>query len=138
MKECDAVSFDGALDLTEVMAVQRLLADYARHADDREVDAWTALFATDGVLVVFGKELSGQERLTRFLLRSPNGVHIQSVPHLSRGAHGTFVVRSSFLFANGETRDVMAGWYLDTMITAKTGEMLFARREIDLRVGPQN
>jgi hypothetical protein len=123
------------LEVPEVFAAHQLLADYARYADDGQAEAWAALFGEDGVLAAFGREFTGQERLTRFALRSPRGVHVLSSPHLSSGENGVVIAHSSFLFVNEETAAVMAGWYLDHMIPSELGQFRFARRSIDLRVG---
>ncbi len=123
------------LGAAEVFAAHQLLADYARYADDGQAEAWAALFGDDGVLAAFGREFTGQERLTRFALRSPRGVHIVSSPHLSRGEGGVVTAHSSFLFVNGETAAVMAGWYVDQMVPREDGQFRFVRRGIDLRVG---
>jgi 3-phenylpropionate/cinnamic acid dioxygenase small subunit len=120
---------------SEVFAAHQLLANYARYADEGQADAWAALFGDDGVLAAFGREFTGQERLTRFALRSPRGVHIVSSPHLSRGDDDVVMAHSSFLFVNGETAAVMAGWYRDQMVPGDDGQFLFVRRGIDLRVG---
>jgi SnoaL-like domain len=123
------------LAAAEVFAAHQLLAQYARHADDGRAEEWAALFGDDGVLAAFGREFTGRERLKRFALRSPKGVHIMSSPHLSDGGDGVVVAYSSFLFVNSETAAVMAGWYLDQMIPGEDGQFRFARRGIDLRVG---
>lgn len=120
---------------SEMFAAHQLLADYGRYADDGQSEAWAALFGDDGVLAAFGREFTGQERLTRFAQRSPRGVHITSSPHLSIGEDGVVTAHSSFLFVHGETAALMAGWYLDRMVPADNGRFRFARRGIDLRVG---
>jgi SnoaL-like domain len=127
---------DTQLDRTQRAAAERLLLDYSRFSDDSDYDGWSSLFGENGVLAVFGKDLSGAERLRRFAERAPVGVHIQGLAVFTRQPDGSVRAESSFVFVNAATRQVMAGWYHDTLVAAGDGYR-FARRQIDLRVAPE-
>jgi SnoaL-like domain len=123
-----------ALDLqSDLPAVWKLLGDYGRLIDGREPEAWSRLFAQDGILAVGDREIRGQSELAAFASASPIGIHLQAVPSIEQEPDGTIRVASNFLFANAATGGIVAGMYQDEIVITG-GRPVFARRDIDTRV----
>ncbi len=120
------------------MAVQELLARYARLIDDRRLDDCAALFSDEAVLVVNGQKHEGRSAIRTWMAeigRNPGGRHltmntvldeaspdrasgVSDLAHLRRGPAGRWELSA-------------VGRYIDDM-AAINDTWVFTRRQIDI------
>jgi hypothetical protein len=112
--------------------VLNLLGDYGRLIDGREAEAWSRIFAEDGVLAIGKHEVQGRAALAEFAAKSLAGIHIQSVPTVELLADGTVDARSNFVF-HGPGGTVSCGMYHD-VIVPDGDRFVFHRRDINIMV----
>jgi uncharacterized protein (TIGR02246 family) len=111
---------DGGTDLkAEQEAIRELLVEYALSLDADDVKGCVELFTEDGDFVVYGKTLTGRDKIGRMFTRAPNGLHLIGATHIEvQGS--TAAVRSQVLFVDAATHDMRPALYDDAL--TKTGD----------------
>ena len=139
-----------ALTFAERTAVERLLSDFAWHADRGEGELLAQLFLPDGMLVVGGQELAGRERIADDCHRRNSGSarktrHVWSNLRIIRrpGAHDleTTAIQLTIEQTDSAAQEaqVRVNDLFDTLRQDGHGTWRFARRiisrEMALRLG---
>jgi uncharacterized protein (TIGR02246 family) len=114
---------DHGNDQTEI---RDLLATYALTLDVDDVDRCLSLFTDDAEFVVFGKTLSGHDRIRKMLTRAPRGMHLTGATFAEINGHAASV-RSQVLFVDSSTHELRPALYDDYVIKA-AGRWRFQRR----------
>jgi uncharacterized protein (TIGR02246 family) len=101
--------------MTDHDAIRDLLATYAMTLDVDDIDGCLALFTDDAEFVVFGKTLSGHDRIRKMLTRAPRGMHLGGALLVDvDGQQAT--VRSQVLFVDSSTHELRPALYDDALI----------------------
>lgn len=117
-----------AADLMEVL---RLHAAYAHALDHRDGPGFAALFSPEGTLVVPGlADITGADALAQFCVGAPHGVHLVGLPHVDACSRA----HAPFTFTAPENGRLVSGYYTDDLVVGEGGRLLFARRDVDIRV----
>jgi len=114
-------------------AIRELLAEYALALDADDVDGCVQLFTEDGEFVVYGKTLTGRDKIGRMFTRAPSGLHLIGATHIDvRGS--VAAVRSQVLFVDASTHEMRPALY-DDELTKTTGRWQFRRRRCQFITG---
>jgi hypothetical protein len=115
-----------------------LLGEYCNRLDHQRWEDWADLFVDDGRMELFdGNGLStiaGRDRLIRFAVRSPRGVHVSGMPALTE-VSGALRSVSSWTFANLATGEQLVGYYHDELVDTPAG-LRFLVRRVEMMNGP--
>jgi len=105
----------------DVAAISALLAKYALHVDQRDPDAFAALFTPDARLEIEGRDpLTTDEQRRALASGERTGVHLPGTPAIEvRGRTAT--AQQSFLFWNATTGTPRGGWYDDELVLTRDG-----------------
>lgn len=107
-------------------AIRDLLAAYALALDADDIDGCLALFTDDAEFALFGKTLSGQDRIRKMLTRAPHGLHLTGATLVD--IHGDVAaVRSQMLFVDSSTHELRPALY-DDEVTKADERWRFRRR----------
>lgn len=112
--------------MTPQAAIRELLAAYALTLDADDIDGCLALFTNDAEFVVFGKTLSGPDRIRKMLTRAPRGMHLTGAT-LVDVDDLTATVRSQVLFVDSTTHQLRPALYDDEVVNLD-GRWRFRRR----------
>lgn len=112
--------------MTPQAAIRELLAAYALTLDADDIDGCLALFTNDAEFVVFGKTLSGPNRIRKMLTRAPRGMHLTGAT-LVDVDDLTATVRSQVLFVDSTTHQLRPALYDDEVVNLD-GRWRFRRR----------
>ena len=112
--------------MTPQAAIRELLAAYALTLDADDIDGCLALFTNDAEFVVFGKTLSGPDRIRKMLTRAPRGMHLTGATLVDVDDH-TATVRSQVLFIDSTTHQLRPALYDDEVVNLD-GRWRFRRR----------
>ena len=124
---------------SDVLAIQRLLSNFAWHADLGEADLLASLFTEDGVLHVGGKDLCGRREIAddsrrRFLTVGRKTRHVWSnlrVDSEEEGsAHATAVQLTYEQTGAGEKTEIRVNDMADVLKKGTDGKWRFARRTV--------
>ena len=109
------------------IAVGELLAKYALTLDADDIDACLELFTDTGEFVVYGKTLTGRERIARMMARAPKGMHLTGANRVAV-AGDTATAQSQVLFVDSTTHSLRPALYDDDLIKTPDGNWRFQRR----------
>jgi len=113
--------------MTDRDDIRDLLAMYALTLDADDIDGCLALFTADSEFVVFGKTLSGPDRIRKMLTRAPRGMHLTGATLVDvDGPNAT--VRSQVLFVDSSTHELRPALYDDDLVRADGGWRFRRRR----------
>jgi hypothetical protein len=116
-------------------AILKLLRDYAEHADANHFREWAELFAPDGHLEAFGRQIVGREKLERFISKAAKGKHGFESPAIEIDGERARA-QCAFRFVSEDPATHSRGIYRDELVR-RDGEWLFASRHIEfLARGP--
>jgi uncharacterized protein (TIGR02246 family) len=124
---------------SDVLAIQRLLSDFAWHADLGEADLLSSLFTEDGVLHVGGKDLCGRQEIAddsrrRFLTAGRKTRHVWS--NLRVEGEGQDTARATLVQLTyeqtgaGDKTEVRVNDMADVLRKGADGKWRFARRTV--------
>lgn len=124
---------------SDLLAIQRLLSDFAWHADVGDADLLSSLFTEDGALHVGGKELCGRRAIAddsrqRFLTAGRKTRHVWSnlrVESEEDGCVRTTAVQLTFeQVGEGGQTEVRVNDMADVLQRSVDGKWRFARRTV--------
>ena len=124
---------------SDVLAIQRLLSDFAWHADRGEADLLSLLFTEDGVLHVGGKDLCGRTRIAddcrqRFLTAGRKTRHVWSNLRVDgEGQAGARATAMQLTFEQTDASDkteLKVNDIADVLSKDAAGTWRFARRSV--------
>jgi len=101
--------------LTDENEIRDLLAAYALTLDADDIDGCLALFTADGEFVVYGKTLSGPDRIRTMLTRAPRGIHLTGATLVDIQDNAA-TVRSQVLFVDSATHQLRPALYDDEVV----------------------
>ncbi len=125
------------IDVRAGVAVQDLLARYARFIDDRRMEDCLSLFAADAVLEVNGEKYEGRDAIQGWLeqiARNPAGRHLTTNIVVSDVTEvgASAVADLAFLSHNGNGWHLAAvGRYVDEIAVVES-RFVFTRRRIEI------
>jgi hypothetical protein len=119
------------LSLEDRSAISELLSQYGLLLDRQELDGWMALFLHDAVFEVEGRPpLTTAAERAEFGRTAPWGTHLAAPPVIRQGGEtDTAMSEQTFMFRNGESGRMLAGWYEDVLVRVE-GTWRFQRRRI--------
>ena len=134
------------MNASDVLAIQRLLSDFAWHADLGEADLLSSLFTEDGVLHVGGRDLRGRGEIAadchrRFAPPGRKTRHVWSnlrVDGEQEGrARATAVQLTYEQVGEGEKTEVRVNDMADVLQKCDDGKWRFARRTVTRQMSLQ-
>jgi uncharacterized protein (TIGR02246 family) len=113
--------------MTDQDEIRDLLATYALTLDSDDIDGCLALFTADAEFIVFGKTLSGLDRVRKMLTRAPRGMHLTGATLVNVDGESA-TVRSQALFVDSTTHELRPAIYDDKVIRIN-GHWRLTRRQ---------
>jgi uncharacterized protein (TIGR02246 family) len=134
---------DALTGLIEREAIRDLLARYAMAFDDRDWDAWEALWTDDVVFVVDGAPIEGLAALKEFTLgclpQEYVSKHFLGPSIVELGADGrTASARTDVVWIAANYNNQIVARYVDTLVKTEAGWQISRREEwaVPFRPGP--
>jgi|ERR1700757_3160504 uncharacterized protein (TIGR02246 family) len=112
--------------MSDEKEIRELLARYALTLDVDDVDGCLALFTDDGEFLVFGKMLTGPERIRRMFTRAPRGMHLTGAA-LIEVTGDSATAQTQVLFVDSSNHELRPALYDDEFVKAG-GTWRFHRR----------
>ncbi|SFP45720.1 nuclear transport factor 2 family protein [Variovorax sp. 770b2] len=128
------------LPATDQAAIERLLTDFAWHADHGDASALGELFAPEGTLRVGGLDLSGRQAITDDCLRRAaqpgrRTRHVWSNLRIERALPSHIVATAVQVtyeqLGEGQAMQVRVNDMADTFVKDSDGRWLFASRRVE-------
>jgi len=125
---------------SDVLAIQRLLSDFAWYADLGEADLLASLFTEEALFHVGGKDLHGRREIAddcrrRFLIAGRKTRHVWSNLRVDRAeeegrVRATAVQLTFEQVGEGEKTEVRVNDMADVLQKGADGQWRFARRSV--------
>jgi uncharacterized protein (TIGR02246 family) len=112
--------------MTDQDEIRDLLATYALTLDADDIEGCVALFTDDAEFLVFGKTLSGPDRIRKMLIRAPRGMHLTGATLVNVDGESA-TARTQVLFVDSSTHELRTALYDDELVRVD-GHWRFRRR----------
>ena len=105
-------------DVQEVLAIQKVLADYCLCVDGGDIESLTALFAPDAELHAFGQVWQGRDAIVSRLGSGLRGLHMTGMPSIVVDGDQASS-RQNFAFLTPDRQVLRMGTYHDELAPAR-------------------
>lgn len=119
-------------DVPEILAIQKVLADYCLYLDDNDFESWATLFVPDAQVHAFGQIWDGRDEIVSRVSRAVHGLHMAGLPSIAvDGDRATSRQNFQFLAADGHVLRI--GMYHDELVRVDGSWRIATRRIVFMK-----